>query len=111
MMDVESYQLLKAAKEKAEDVQAMFGGINAVLGAADDYIYHQLMQNPLEGGHKDLLKYHGKSLQDLLSVVTHLLLEMEDVQSELVHQLGEKTFAAWNELEAATATVSGAKDG
>lgn len=110
-MDAENYKALSAIQGKAEDVRAMFSGINAVLGAADDYIYHQLMKNPLEGGHKDLLKYHGKSLQDLLSVVTHLLLEMEDVQSELVHQLGEKTFAAWNELEAATAAVSSAKDG
>lgn len=111
MMDMENYKALSAAQDKAEDVRAMFGGVNAVLGAADDYIYHQLMQNPLEGGHKDLLTYHGSHLQDLLSVIKHLLLEMEDVQSELVHQLGEKTFAAWNELEAATATVSGAKDG
>lgn len=111
MMDVESYQTLKAAKEKAEDVQAMFGGIKAVLGAADDYVSCQLVKNALGSGYKECFEYHGKHLQELLGVVEHLLLEMEPMQDELVHQLAQKTFATRKELEAASATVNGAKEG
>ena len=53
MMDVESYQILKAAKEKAEGVQAMFGGIKAVLGAADDYVSRRLVKNALGSGYEN----------------------------------------------------------
>lgn len=111
MMDVESYQILKAAKEKAEGVQAMFGGIKAVLGAADDYVSRQLVKNALGSGYKECIEYHGKHLQELLGVVEHLLLEMEPMQDELVHKLAQKTFATRKELEAATAAMNGAKGG
>lgn len=111
MMDAEIYNALHDAKNKAEDVQAMFGGIKAVLSAAEEQTGRQLVQNEFGGGCGTIINLIGGELQELLGVVAHLLLEMEQMQDELVHQLSEKTFAARNELVVACAVVNGAKDG
>ena len=111
MMDVESYQIMEDALHKAEDAQAMFGGIKAVLAAADDYTSRQFVQNQLGSGYKEHINYLGRELQNLLGVIEHLLLEMEQMQDELVTQLAEKTFATRKELEAATAAVRGTMGG
>lgn len=110
-MDVESFQIMDAALDKAEEAQAMFGGIKAVLAAAESYTRHQLVQNQLGSGYKEQLNYIGGKLQDLLGVVEHLLLEMEQLQNELVDQLAEKTFSTREELEAASAAVNGTVGG
>ncbi len=110
-MDVESFQIMDAALDKAEEAQAMFGGIKAVLAAAESHTSRQLVQNQLGDGYKEHINYIGGELLDLLGVVEHLLLEMEQLQNELVDQLAEKTFATRKELEAATAAVNGAKGG
>lgn len=83
----DKYEALRAAKSRAEDVQAGFGGVKAVLGAVDDYIYHQFITVELESWPQEHVNYHAKSLQELLCVMTHLLADMEKEQDELVHVL------------------------
>lgn len=98
MMDEATFRILGEAKNQAEDAQAMFGGIKAVLGAADDSVRNYLQNAPFESsGHKTYLDYHAHNLQELLGVVSHLLLEMEEQQDALVHLLAEKTFEARKE--------------
>ena len=86
------HEFLETAKSKAEDVQAMFGGIKAVLGATENSA-RNLRITPFESsGIKTYLDYYGINLQELLGVVSHLLMEMEKQQDALVTLLAEKTF-------------------
>lgn len=108
MMDAVTFRLLEDAKSQAEDVQAMFGGIKAVLGATDDAVRRHLREFPLESGIKTYLEYQGENLQELLSVIEHLLLDMEERQDALVDLLAEKTFEARQERQERAGGVSAA---
>ena len=108
MMDEATFCILEEAKNKAEDAQAMFGGIKAVLGATDDAVRRHLREFPLESGIKTYLEYQGENLQELLSVIEHLLLEMEERQDALVDLLAEKTFEARKERQEHAGKVSAA---
>lgn len=92
MIDLETRRFLESAKSSAEDVQAMFGGIKAVLEATDDHVRHYIREAPFDTGVKTVLDYHADSLQELLGVAGHLLLEMEAQQDALVHLLCVKVF-------------------
>ncbi|MDY3906744.1 MAG: hypothetical protein SOZ47_08070 [Lawsonibacter sp.] len=108
MMDAATFQVLEEAKDQAECEQAMFGGIKAVLGATEDAVRRYLRESPFESGIKTYLDYHGEKLQDLLSVIEHLLMDMEERHDSLVDLLAEKTFEARQEWQEHAGEVSAA---
>ena len=108
MMDAATFQFLREAKHQAEDVQAMFGLIKAVLGATDDNVRSNLREAHFESGFDAYLEYIGENLQELLSVIEHLLLDMEKQQDALVHMLSQKNFEARKERQEHTGEVSAA---
>lgn len=108
MMDKETFRFLEESKHKSEDVQAMFGLIKAVLGSTEEVVRYYLLKSPFESGIATYLEAHGENLRDLLCVIEHLLLEMEEQQDAIVNLLAEKTFEARKELQEYAGEVSAA---
>ena len=92
MKDAETLLFLQEAKTQAEYAQAMFGGIKAVLDVTEDSVCRHIKDAPFNDGIKSYLDYHATTLQELIGVVSHLLMEMETQQDALVHLLSQKFF-------------------
>lgn len=89
----DSKNVLASAKSGAEDVQALFGSVKAITGAMEDYIRHYIRETPFGKAVTEHMAYHADSLQELLAVADHLIIEIEETQGAVVRMLSEQVRA------------------